>query len=440
MKTCKTMVEAKKPESDSFNTLENLFHKYDSYCCPYCSSLPEILSFNDGNGMIKLKCKKHGEKTIDIKEYLQNMSKYVSTSELNFKNKCTQHKNESFIYYCTKCEESLCHTCFKEFKKKHEDHNKCLYNIESLRPSNNEILIIKNKISNYLQEKNNLLKQIKSLEDRITFYDALIYSLEKQKQNFFLNINVKHLILGEKIDLDEIVKDFHIKSGNAAIEEKKGIFDDFIKNNFLKVTEGMNQLNLLNQNFGDEFVNNLMDGMESNTIYKILQLAKKINNPKEIITFKNIQYLNLRGNNLTNINFMGGGRNFTSLEILSLNNNEITSIDVLKNIYCPLLRELYLSRNKISSIDVLKDLKIKKLQILWLSENNISSIDVLDKVEFPQLRKLGLSKNKINNIDVFNNTKFRQLYELYLNDNEFDLDTYYELIEKLSLKIKEFYY
>ena len=196
------------------------------------------------------------------------------------------------------------------------------------------------------------------MEDKITFYDALIYSLENQKQNFFLNINVKHLIHGEKIDLDEIVKDFHIKSGHAAIEEKKEIFDDFIKSNFLKVAKGMNQLNLLNQNFGDEFVTNLMDGVESNTIYKILQLAKKL---IILITFKNIQYLNLRGNNLTNVNFMGGGRNFTSLEILSLNNNEVTSIDVLKNIYCPLLRELYLSRNKISSIDVLKDLKIKKI-------------------------------------------------------------------------------
>ena len=414
MKTCKTMVEKNKPEIDSSITLENLYHKYDSYCCPYCSSLPEILSFNDGNGMIKLKCKKHGEKTLDLKEYLQNMTKFVSTSELNFKNKCTQHKNEPFTYYCTKCEESLCQSCFKEFKKNHEEHNKCLYNIESLRPSNNEILLIKNKISIYLQEKNKLSKQIKNLEDKITFYDALIYSLESQKQNYFLNINVKHLILGEKIDLDEIVKDFHIKSGIAAIEEKKEIFDDFVKNNFLKVTEGMNQLNLLNKNFGDEFITNLMNGIESNHIYKILQLAKKINIMR--------------------------GRDFTSLEIFSLNNNEITSIDVLKNISCPLLRELYLSKNKINSIDVLKDLKIKKLQILWLSENNISSIDVLDKVEFPQLRKLGLSKNKINNIDVFNNTKFRQLYELYLNDNEFDLDINYEIIEKLSLKIKEFYY
>lgn len=47
----------------SLYTLENLFHKYDSYCCPYCSNLPEILNFNEGNGTIKFKCKKHGEKT-----------------------------------------------------------------------------------------------------------------------------------------------------------------------------------------------------------------------------------------------------------------------------------------------------------------------------------------------------------------------------------------
>ena len=34
-------------------TSENLFHKYDGYCCPYCKNLPEILSFNEGNGIIK---------------------------------------------------------------------------------------------------------------------------------------------------------------------------------------------------------------------------------------------------------------------------------------------------------------------------------------------------------------------------------------------------
>ena len=80
------------------------------------------------------------------------------------------------------------------------------------------------------------------------------------------------------------------------------------------------------------------------------------------------------------------------------------------------------------------------MQILWLSENNISSIDSLAKANFPQLRKLGLNKNKIKDISVFQKVKFPQLFELYLNDNEFEADDFYEIIEKLSFKIKEFYY
>ena len=435
MKTCKTVVEKKR--SNSVMTIENLYHKYDSYCCPFCNNLPEILNYNDGNGMIKLKCKKHGENNIDIQEYLENMTRFVSNSELNFKNKCSAHKNEPYSYYCITCEENLCQKCLKESEKTHENHIK--YNIESLRPSKNEILLVKNKISMSLQKKSELSKMIKLLDDKITFYDALINSFEKQKPNYFLNINIKHLLYGEKINLDEIVKDFNIKSGQSAVEAKKVIFEDFVKNNFLKVTEGMNQLNLLNKNLGDELLNDLINGIENTTIFKILKFGGKISSSKEIIQTKNIKYLNLHGNKLTNIDFLKG-KDFSSLEILSLNDNEISSIDILKNINCSLLKELYLSKNKISSIDVLKEVKIKKLQILWLSENNITSIDALEKVEFPQLRKLGLSKNNINNIDVFKKAKFPQLFELYLNDNEFEADDFYEVIEYLTIKIKELYY
>ena len=80
------------------------------------------------------------------------------------------------------------------------------------------------------------------------------------------------------------------------------------------------------------------------------------------------------------------------------------------------------------------------MQILWLSDNNISSIDSLEKAKFPQLMKLGLNKNKIKDISILKKVKFPQLFELYLNDNEFEVDDFYELIEKLSSKIKEFYY
>ena len=54
--------------------------------------------------------------------------------------------------------------------------------------------------------------------------------------------------------------------------------------------------------------------------------------------------------------------------------------------------------------------------------------------------KLGLNKNKIKDINILKKVKFPQLFELYLNDNEFEVDDFYELIEKLSSKIKEFYY
>ena len=47
-----------KKKTSNLYSLDNLFHKYDCYCCPYCTNLPEILSFNEGNGIVKFKCKK----------------------------------------------------------------------------------------------------------------------------------------------------------------------------------------------------------------------------------------------------------------------------------------------------------------------------------------------------------------------------------------------
>ena len=414
-------------------TSENLFHKYDGYCCPYCTNLPEILSFNEGNGIIKFKCKKHGENNLDFQEYLDQMQKYITVSEVNSKNKCIEHQNENYSNYCITCQENICGKCLK----KHENH--IIYNIESLRPNNNEILLIKNKINIYLQQKTELMKKLKILEDKINFIDTLLHSFEKKKPNYYLNINIKHLLYGEKINLDEIVKDFKQKSGQIESEIKKEAFKDFVKNNFIEATKGMNKLDIKNKNLGNSLITDLINGIENSTIFKILKFGGKITNPKEIISIKNIKFLNLRGNKLTNIDFLLK-KDFTSLEILSLNDNEIESIDNLKQIDLPVLKELYLTKNKISSIDALTEIKSKKLQILWLSENNISSIEPLANVNFPQLRKLGLNKNKIKDINIFKKVKFPQLFELYINDNEFDIDNFYEIIEKLSLKVREFYY
>ena len=224
MKTCKTMVEKNKPETDFSNTLENLFHKYDSYCCPYCSSLPEILSFNEGNGMIKLKCKKHGENTLGIKDYLQNMTKFVSTSELNFKNKCTQHKNEPFTYYCTKCEESLCQSCFREFKKNHEEHNKCLYNIESLTLYNIDLNFT--SIENIFNHKKLIELSINSITLNIDLFNEIILricNLEILKKINLNNLKVKidkyELFLGFDLLIKEI-KNLNVEQYNILIMDE----------------------------------------------------------------------------------------------------------------------------------------------------------------------------------------------------------------------------
>ena len=412
MKSCKTMIESNN-NSIKYKR-DNFYHKYESYTCPFCSALPEILNYNEEKNTIKLKCKRHGENILKIEEYIEKMSNWKGAPEIKYKNKCNIH-NEQYAYYCKNCEENICSKCMKEIKK-HEKHIK--FEINRLRPDDTEVTSIKEKIDVCLQKKNELLKNIKKLDIIITFFDAIIYSFEKQSPNYLLNINIKHLLHGENLNFNSIKNPEFIE-----IQSKKEIFTDFIKNNFLKATEGLNKLDLMNKKTGDDLLENLIGGIDNFTIYKILRFSGKIQGPKELITLKNIKYINLRGNNISSLNFISGKR-FPSLEILSLNDNEINSIDSLKTVYFPQLLELYLSKNKISNIDVLSQLNTKKLRILWLSDNNISSIDIFEKVTFPELVKLGLNKNKINNISVFekNKAKFPQMYELYLNDNDFNKD------------------
>ena len=411
---------------------ENIFHKYDSYSCPYCSALPEILNFNEINSTIKFKCKKHGENILLIQDYLEKMINWVNISEIKTKNKCSIHK-DIYNYFCKNCEENICQKCLKE-SSKHENHIK--YDITNLNPTKNEIILLKEKISIWLQKKEELNHQIKNLNDKITFYDALINSYERQSSNYLLNINLKHLLFGEKLNQDIIKNAEFIK-----FKTEKSELEDFVKNNFLEATNNLDKLNLKEKGIGSQLLTELIKGIEDNTIFRILKFSGKIKTAKEVIDLRSIKVLNLRGNKIRNIKFFEN-KNFPSLEILTLSNNEIDSINNFKNVTFPLLKEFYLTNNNIDNIDVLETLNIRKLKILCLSNNKINSIDVLEKVKFPQLIKLGLNKNKIKDISVFgkNKTKFPQLFELYLHNNEFDSKVFFEIIKYLYIKIRDFYY
>ena len=432
MKQSKTILETPKNKKGTYS-LDTLSHKYDSYCCPFCTSLPEILCYNQGRGTVKLKCKKHGENTLEIEDYMEKMSKFEKNSEFKIKNKCAVH-NENFAYYCQTCQENYCKKCLNESNNKHEKH--ITYNLRSLLPNKQEKLYIENIMEMLLQKKDELEKMMKILEHKITFYDTILHTCEIHNPNYLLNINIKHLVYGEKLNFDEITN--HKISYEYSHKE---IFEEFIQNNFIKATEGLNQLNLADKNTENDLLEGIFKSIEDNTVYNILKSKETIKGPNQMLNLKNIKILNLRGNKLTSLNFLSD-KTFPVLEILSLNNNEINSINTLKNVSFPLLKELYLSKNKIDNIDVLAEIKTPKLNILWLANNNIVSIDILEKVYFPQLLKLSLSKNNIKNISVFTRkkAKFPQLYELYLNDNEFEYKQFNKIIDNLFLKIKQFYY
>lgn len=431
-KTSKTISE-RPQRRESLSYLETLYHKYESYCCPSCTALPEILCYNKGKNTIKLNCKKDGEITMKLSEYIEKMKNWESTSELKMKNKCIEHNKQKYICYCQDCKQNLCKDCIVD--PKHEKHIK--YDIESLRPDKKELLFIKNQIEMLFQKKNDLIRAIKSLDDEITFFDAIIYSYERQKEpNYLLNINLKHLIYGENLNIEEI------KNSEFVDEQiKNENFDDFIKNNFLKATEGLNQINLADKKIGNDMSKQIFKGIENNSLYNKMFKSGLIKKQNEFISFNAIKYLNLRGNNISSLDFISGIK-FPNLEIFSLNDNELTSFETLRYVSFPLLKELYLSKNKIENIDILSLFKTPNLKVLWLSNNKITSIDVLEKVNFPQLLKLSLSNNNIYNINVFSKkkVKFPQLYELYLNDNKFEFKYFSQIIEDLFSKVKQFYY
>ncbi len=129
--------------------------------------------------------------------------------------------------------------------------------------------------------------------------------------------------------------------------------------------------------------------------------SERIKSTKGIEKLTALTSLDLRGNNITNIDLSKN----TALTYLYLSNNKITSIDLSKNTQ---LTSLNLSSNKITNIDLSKN---TALTYLSLYTYNITSIDLSKNT---QLTSLDLDSNNITNIDLSKNT---QLTYLNLREN-----------------------
>ena len=103
-----------------------------------------------------------------------------------------------------------------------------------------------------------------------------------------------------------------------------------------------------------------------------------------------LQVLSLNNNQLTSVDWVEFP---DSLQELSLNNNQLTSVDRVE--FPDSLQSLELSQNQLTSVDWVEF--PDSLKTLYLSQNQLTSVD---RVEFPDsLLELGLSQNQLTSVD-----------------------------------------
>ena len=143
--------------------------------------------------------------------------------------------------------------------------------------------------------------------------------------------------------------------------------------------------------------------------------ARSISSLKGIEYFVNVQSIDCRGNNLTQLDVSKN----TALEDLLCSENNLTQLDVSKN---TALEVLYCSENNLTQLDVSKNTVLAKLSC---QQNNLTQLDVsknvwylncynnnltqLDISKSVELRDLSCAKNNLTQLDVSKNTELQDL-------------------------------
>lgn len=145
-----------------------------------------------------------------------------------------------------------------------------------------------------------------------------------------------------------------------------------------------------------------------NTIDGIIK--EKLNKPADyVLTDKDYESIVSLDASNRKIRSIEGIQKLKNLEWLNLDNNEISDISPLSSL--TKLIHLDLGMNRISDIQALKGMK--NLKSLLLDNNNISDISPLK--ELTQIRFLNLSNNKITDITPLEG--YKNLYALILDNN-----------------------
>jgi internalin A len=246
------------------------------------------------------------------------------------------------------------------------------------------------------------------------------------------------------VDIVEIEKYYDIELLYIIEDEREESKVEFYKNENTYSLNSKNEVQKLN--LKDNNLINL-NGLSKvkNTVTHLNLGATRIKNIETLSDFKNLVFLDLSTNYIEDISPVKG---LKKLECLYLDNNKINKIpelnlpklyelwlysnnieDITNLRYSFDLVSLNLSNNKIENIDALRDLN--NLKVIDLNKNKISDINILNN--FKSLDSLRLSSNLINNISALSN--LNDIVYLNLESNQIEDITPLKFIEIKELFI-----
>ena len=414
----------------SYDSIDNIkLDKMGQYTCDKCSEIPKIIDTQLKDKKIIIKCKTHGQQTLDIKDYLLNALNHNTKNWTCSKCiKIQRNVKENFIYCCD-CTFVFCNECYlihkeKEkhkckiesdkydlrckFNKDHYDEQytgycyechthyctKCEkeHNLHSVTPINSMYVTEEQieKIRKINKEYRSLISYYESL---IRLNNLIIYSYKHYRDNYYNCYNI-----------NTIINNYNRKQN---IKPKNDIDNEIIE-------PGEKCSNLY------KYINDLYKVELKEEETESFELDNKYFNDLDLKVLTQLPLKNLH--------------------VLNLENNSIRNIECLKNAEFPDLVILNLNNNAIEDIDPLEHVKFVEFQALLLRNNNIKKIDVFARASFDLLREIDLRNNKIDDIEVFEKHRLKFLQCLYLTFNDFNVkDKRFEkAVERLKNELIEY--
>ena len=373
-----------------------------------CKLIPEILDINFDKSTIKFHCPFHGDNILDINDYLKKEIKDPSEIECKYikNHKKKEDKNNYIISnYCLNCNSYICQSCSKNHEHKTLELKDLRSKEQNIKPSDNDIEIIKNKIDNLYNCKKLL--------------DILINTYEKDSSNINNNNSIhnviksinKNVILGTKLDnVQTKLKNYFKGQLSIDITGEEKILD-------------LSHKNITNVEF------NLLSGMDLPNLQKLDLKYNKITNlePLENTNLINLESIDVSNNIITEVKpLKNNSKNNEKLKNINLSYNLIKNVDKLKENISTINIKFNLDGNK----EIEKDLKEIK-SIIGYEPNNINN-ELILTYKFNEYSK----EIKILGEKFVENNKNNCKLKIY--DEEKDIQecyTFKKNTKKISIKL-----